>query len=186
MSFPSNIKKYCSWMEQMARDHVLLMHEEGTKNESYQEVWLSGEHFNGIDWRSLLIGLKNKVKYPAMINIGVDFNVPTLSQEGRTVAECRFAIVQKMDNSVPLIESRLACYDVAEGIATDIMLRIEKYFEVNIRWGALIGVAETEPIGPVKIDGDLYGVVCTFKYQSNVTNCYKPSQWATEITIEND
>jgi hypothetical protein len=186
MSFPSTVKKYCQWMEHMARDHVLLLLDVGTKNECYQEVWLSGEHFNGIDWRSLLIGLKNKIKYPALVNIGVDFNLPTIANDGRMVAECRFAIVCKLDINTPLMESRLECYDTAEGITKDILSRIEQYFTQNMKWGSLMGVAQTEPIGPVKIDGDLYGMVCTFKYQCNAVHCYDADKWYSEIEIEND
>lgn len=187
MAFPKNIKTYSQWMEAMAKSHVLLAHGEGSGNtESYQEVWLSGEHFEKIDWRTFLSALKNRVKYPAMVNIGVDFNHPMIAQNGRTVANAQFAIVCRVEKGKPLMDSRAECYDTAEGIAKDIFSRIEKYFETNIRFGALVGNAETEPIGPINIDGTLYGVVCGFKYQSNVPHCYDAAKWSEPVILETE
>lgn len=185
MAYPSNIATYVAWMEAMASQHVLIAHGQGSGNkDSYQEIWLSGTHFEGIDYRTFFSSIRNKVKYPVLINMGVDFNHPATQGDGVSVAQATFAILCRVEKDTPLMVSRLACYNTAEGIAKDILARIEKYMEANMAYGYLAAPSETEPIGPIALDGDLYGVVASFKYAIKVPLCYDEDKWTHSIEIE--
>lgn len=185
MSFPKDINSYCLWMEQMARDHILLRHGEDISgnghSESYGEVWISSDPMEKLDFSSFFSQLRSKIKYPAMVNLGCSMDLDK-EENTHTSVEAMYAILYKAETKeLSKGNARKKCYRIAQEISNDINARIAKYMEINMHWGSLQDKITTEPIGPLHVDGPLYGVVVRFEYQVNVQPCYDESKWSKEI-----
>lgn len=188
MAFPTDIDSYCDWMEQMAKDHKLLQHgvdvNGSGQQEAYGEVWISSDPMEKIDFSSFFNQLRGKIKYPVLINLGASFDLD--KEEHRTTnAEAMWAVLCKADpKTLKNGDGRKEARRVAEAVAKDLCARIGKYFELNVHWGRMAEKMTTEPIGPLSVDGKLYGVVVNFNYVINQQPCYDENQWDNPVTRE--
>lgn len=188
MSFPKDISSYCSWMEQMAKNHIDLRHGESVNGKSqkknYAEVWLSSDPFEKMDFGPLLREIKSEIKYPLLLNLGCSFEFDK-QENTKTKVEGMFAILDKTEQTNQYnSEGRKKAYRTSQNIANDILTRIDLYMKKNVHWGHLSNDMTAEAVGPINIDGKLYGVVCQLEYKVNAQPCYDESKWLKEVTVE--
>lgn len=173
-------------MEQMARDHKLLRHGEDVngngQEDSYGEVWISSDPMERIDFSTFFNQLRGKIKYPVIVNLGASFDLDMVGNK-TTSAEAMWAVLCKADSkTLAASDGRKEARRIAEQVAKDICARIKEYFKVNIHWGYLADKMTTEPIGPLNVDGKLYGVVVRFNYIINLQPCYDEQLWLNPVT----
>jgi hypothetical protein len=183
MLYPDNIANYCSMMEQMATDHKLLLHgveESKGQDQAYAEIWVSSDPYSKVDYSSFLGKIKSTIKYPVLINLGISFDRKG-SQGGAKKGDARFAILMKSSSRNEQDDTRKTCYEQTESIAESIVARLREYFENNLQSGYMDDVVTTEPIGPISLDGKLYGVVVNFDFTAKKGCIYDETEWNTTI-----
>lgn len=166
-------------MEQLAIDHKDILHGievSPGQGQGYAEIWISSDPYSKIDYSGFLNKIKSQIKYPMMINMGVTFDDKSTQGTSRS-ADAKFVILTK---SSPQKDNK-ACYAETEAIARDIVERLRNYFEFNVKYGYMEDKTTTEAVGPVSVDGKLYGVTVNFDYTARVGCSYDESKWETTI-----
>lgn len=182
MNFPKDISTWCEWLEWIATNHKALCHGEGEgkRLDAFSTVYISSDPFKKVDYRGWYKKMNVNLKYPHLLNLGVDFDMS--EDMCRMIAKGRFTVLCKIDVKDKSEAAIKACYAEAETIARKIVAFAGAYFSANSAWGSIIGDTSTEPIGPISVDGDLYGVTVELKYKVNTIGvCYDIDEWKLPI-----
>lgn len=172
--FPYNTETYFQWMEQIAINHVDILHnpDRSASGElAFSEVYLSSDPWDKLDIASFINDIKSKVRYPHMICVGADWEGAGRGQNTLDVIQGSYIILdQEAADTTDIATKRRGAYTKTGKIAKEIAAYIKRYFEVNTHLGDIVSEPTGEKIGPLVIGSrKVYGHKVTFSYKNYAT-----------------
>jgi hypothetical protein len=188
MPFPYNSQTYFEWMQEIAINHVDILHnpDRTAKHDvSFGEIFISSDPYEKIDVSTFMEDKRSMIKYPLMLSVGTDWEGAGQGSQTHAVINASFIILDKADSSLTDAASkRRAAYVKTERIAQEISGYIKKYFEINNILGSLVNMPVGEKIGPIMPD-KTYGTKISFSYVSKFSAlCFKQDQFGLLVPGE--
>jgi hypothetical protein len=180
MPFPHNTQTYYEYFEEIAKNHVDLLHnpDRTEKEVSFSEIFISSDPYDKIDISSFLHDKRTALRYPALICVGHDWDATGNGSAVNAQINAMFIVLAKADKSLSVVaDQRRAAYVKAEQIVDDILGYIKADFKANPTLGTLmIESIKSEKIGP--LPDQVYGVKATFSYINRYRNfCFNQDKF---------
>lgn len=189
MPFPHNTQTYYEYFEEIAKNHVAILHnpDRSEKEVSFSEIFISSDPYDKIDVTSFLHDKRTALKYPALVCVGHDWDAAGTGSVVNPLINAMFIVLAKADKSLSVVaDQRRAAYVKAEEIVDDIIGFIKADFKANPSLGTLlIETIKCEKIGP--LPDQVYGVKANFSYINRYRNfCFNQDKFLVLAPASHD